>query len=692
MGAARLPAASASTARPDGTPRGGNRAPAAPTDRLAWRGVSRTTLILSLLALAALAVPAAASAHATLVRTVPGAGAVVPHAPRRVRVIFDDVVTVGSGNAAVANATEASVQAGTATAHGRILVIPLRPGLGDGDYSVRWSIVSDDGHHERGVFAFAVGSGRSPPKPVLTAAVPLGVAGAVFHGLFYLGLLTAEGAVAFALVTRRFAHVLERRLSQLLFFALLLAFVGCSGLVEESTSATRNGLVLEVALGIAALGAAAAALAPLARPLLPLAGACALLVAAAPTLAGHALDSDQPWALSVPVDLAHVGAAAVWLGGLVSLLVVLPRSDLSPEARGLVVRRFSATALAAVAVLAASGLLRALTELRSADQAWSTSYGRALLVKTALLLPLVALGRLNRMRLPAALGSLRRAVRIEVLLLAGVVAAVSVLVQLRPGRAAPVAARAGAATPPPAAPYVLPPRDAVVDAHELGPLAVAVARGPRTTTVTLLGQTGAGVSGRRVAIDGRSASPCGSGCYRAPAGRGPVTVTVAGRTLRFDVSATAPAAAALLAHVTRAYRASRTILFDESLRSGAGGGERTRFRIQAPDRLAYRIRGGPEAVVIGGRRWDRPGDRGPWLESQQTPLRSTDPYWTKTTNAHLVAPRTLTFLDRTIPAWFRLTLDASGRPQVLHMTAAAHFMVDRYGGFDVPLAVSPPSR
>jgi len=636
-------------------------------------------------------VPAAASAHATLLRTVPASGAAVERAPRQVRVVFDDTVTVGSGNAAVANATEASVEGGPPQAHGHVLVIPLRPGLGDGDYSVRWSIVSDDGHDERGVFAFAVGTGRPAPEAVLTAAVPLGVAGVVFHALFYFGLLVAAGATVFGLVMRSFEAVLRRRLSHLLFFALLLAFVGCSGLVHGASSGTRNDLVLEIALGIAAAGAAAAALAPLARPLLPLAGACSLALAATPTFAGHALDSDQPWALSVPADLVHIAAAAVWLGGLVSLLAVVPRSELTPEARVLIVRRFSTTALLAVGALGASGILRALTELRAVHQLWSTTYGRALIVKTGLFVPLLGLGWLNRTRLLAVFSALRRSVRFEILLLAGVVAVVSVLVQLRPGRAAPTRSRREA-TPQAQAPYVLPPRGAVVDAKELGTLAVAVARTPHTAMVTLLGQSGAGVSGRHVLVDGRRATACGPGCYRAAARPGPLTVTVDRRTVRFDVAPNAPDATVLLARVTRAYRASSTIVFDESLRSGAGAGEQTRFEIQAPDRLAYRIRGGPQAVVIGARRWDRPATRGHWLESQQTPLQTTRPYWSSATNAHLVGRRTLTFLDRSIPAWFRLTLDARKRPRLLHMTAAAHFMLDRYSGFDVPLEVSPPSR
>jgi hypothetical protein len=207
--------------------------------------------------------------------------------------------------------------------------------------------------------------------------------------------------------------------------------------------------------------------------------------------------------------------------------------------------------------------------------------------------------------------------------------------------------------------------------------------------VTILGPGGTGDSGRSVRIDGRPATPCGAGCYRAAAADGPLRVTVDGRTLTFAIPANAPDARALLAHVTRAYREARTIVFDETLASTPTNATTTRFTIVAPNRLAYHTRGGPSAVVIGARRWDRTSDRAPWLPSQQTPLDVTHPYWTAPTNAHLVAPGTITFLDRSIPAWFRVVV-VRGRPSVQHMTAASHFMTDRYVGFDVPATVSPP--
>ena len=62
--------------------------------------------------------------------------------------VFDDSVRVATRNAAIANETSSSVLAGSATARGRDLMIPLKP-LADGAYTVRWSIVSDDGHAKK---------------------------------------------------------------------------------------------------------------------------------------------------------------------------------------------------------------------------------------------------------------------------------------------------------------------------------------------------------------------------------------------------------------------------------------------------------------------------------------------------------------------------------------------------------------
>src|SRR5439155_8153556 len=165
-----------------------------------------------------------------------------------------------------------------------------------------------------------------------------------------------------------------------------------------------------------------------------------------------------------------------------------------------------------------------------------------------------------------------------------------------------------------------------------------------------------------------------------------------GSRVAFPIPLHAPQAVALARRATRAFGSLRSVAFTERLASGPGAALTTRWTEQAPDRLAYRIVRGPEAVVIGGRRWDRlPGK--PWQASMTEALRFPAPPWTQVSNARLVArtQRTLTiaFLDRSIPAWFEITVDRrSARPLETRMTATAHFMRQVYGAFDS----APPVR
>jgi putative copper export protein len=74
-----------------------------------------------------------------------------------------------------------------------------------------------------------------------------------------------------------------------------------------------------------------------------------------------------------------------------------------------------------------TGVVRASFELLHLSQLWNTSYGIALLVKTAILLVALAAGWFVRSRLRLRAG-------VELGLVALLVIAVSVLVLLRPGR------------------------------------------------------------------------------------------------------------------------------------------------------------------------------------------------------------------------------------------------------------------
>jgi copper transport protein len=642
----------------------------------------RIALLLGVL-LSGLALPEAAWAHARLLRTVPADGTVLGKAPTQVRVVFADNVRPSSGIRAIRNGGGSVLDGKPRVVGGRVLVLPLRPGLADGDYTVLWRVLSDDGHTVAGVLAFGVGAGRAPPQAALSAHNGPSVQDVVSRLLFFAGLLTAVGAACF-----RFA--VGPVPVRLMLGAFLLVLVGASGMAHDVSLSTRFGTVMAVAAVISGIGAVLAAVAPVYPRLEPLAFGAGLLLLPLPTLGGHALDRGRPL-LEPAVDFLHVAAASFWLGGLVALgLALTSQGDSAP-----MLRRFSNAALVSVGVLAATGVLRAFAELRSLNQVWSTGYGQLLIVKSALLVALVMIGWLNRYRLipRLSLDGLRRSVAVELALFAGLVAAVALLTDLRPGRdrvARAAVAEAKGPPPPPAA-------GMSVQAGESGAFAVALAVDAPEAKVFVLGPDNVGVNGLAVKVAGVAAHSCGAGCYRAPLiSVGVVDVSVGGRVLVFHVPGKARPASALVARATQAFRRLRSVDYVERLASSPRNKVVARFTLERPNRLEYRIRGGADGIIIGQRRWDRQRG-GKWVPSPQELTPQPEPIWAgHSTNAYLLesTPTTyvVSFFKPAGPVWFTLRLDRRTLlPRSLRMTAGAHFMTHRYTQFNAAPKIRAPS-
>ena len=95
-------------------------------------------------------------------------------------------------------------------------------------------------------------------------------------------------------------------------------------------------------------------------------------------------------ALQVPVDALHAAMASAWIGCLAIVAVHLLRLPKvagagGRVAAGLALARFSWLAVIAVALLVASGVVRAFGQMTSPADLWDTSYGWTILVKIGLL-------------------------------------------------------------------------------------------------------------------------------------------------------------------------------------------------------------------------------------------------------------------------------------------------------------------
>lgn len=116
--------------------------------------------------------------------------------------------------------------------------------------------------------------------------------------------------------------------------------------------------------------------------------ALAILALIPPVFTGHAASSGDHQ-LAVSSMLLHVIPVTLWAGGLLALALT-PRSRVDDLA--VAVGRFSPLAAACLIAVAASGLLSAQIRLTGVADLTSHPYGQMVLVKTALLLTLAAVG------------------------------------------------------------------------------------------------------------------------------------------------------------------------------------------------------------------------------------------------------------------------------------------------------------
>ncbi len=105
------------------------------------------------------------------------------------------------------------------------------------------------------------------------------------------------------------------------------------------------------------------------------------------SLASHQ-GADRGWLPSF-ADWAHLSAATLWIGGLLSLWVVVGRDR---ELRRAAFWRFSQIAGPLVAVIVAAGVYMSFKRLPALSDLWSFGYGQVLLVKLGLVCLAVSWG------------------------------------------------------------------------------------------------------------------------------------------------------------------------------------------------------------------------------------------------------------------------------------------------------------
>ena len=481
---------------------------------------SKTTALMGVLCLIAMSAlglllfAPSVFAHANLVQSSPPPNSVLEEAPARVVIWFTEPIEPNLSGIRVLDSTGGRVDEGEPSFDPKdpaVMSVGMTP-VDEGTYTVAWKNVSTiDGHRVRGSFVFSVGVPvaeaqvetpdghllQSPAEPVLRWLVLGGVL-AMVGGLVFD--LFVSRPVLLSMRAQPAIRNLGTRLtsrSLTLTWTAIVVFVGASALQLLVQSALihevpvvkgigapvwntlretawgglwlwRIGLTAAFALALVILTLSPGL--PTARPATT--GKGSSLARMAVSTLGLAIGGGILWTLSLTShgaatsgirtaalssDFVHLLAAAVWVGGLFHLCLVIPLiiRDLSPRQRrdtlARLVPRFSVVAGLSVAVLVVTGVFNGWAQV-TVPEALETPYGQALILKVVLVGALLLFGALNLLWVRPGLGGragrerwLKRFVTAEVVLAVLVLGSVGILTSLEPARQ--VASRQGLGVP-----------------------------------------------------------------------------------------------------------------------------------------------------------------------------------------------------------------------------------------------------
>lgn len=354
--------------------------------------------------LVALLFVSAAAAHAEPYESDPSAGERLESSPDTVRVAFTEPMFEDGSWIRVLDNQGERVDLGDLTFEGKerpILTVSV-PALSDGPYRIAWQTYSEtDGHTVQGSIGFAVG-GFAPPETEVQKEAIFDGAPSVGRALLYAGFSAGIGALAFAAWMKLGVN------SRFLQAGATLAVLGTTIILWD----TWQGTGLPLITYLASDGGS--------RLLARLIVLCGLLVLtwvwtkirpgmkiarfALASLWGLAAFQSAQWGHITQqgtwgawLELVHLLAAAIWIGGLASFLAYLPPAkDVLTEGQ-----RFGRLAMTSAITLASTGLLLSgllLYKVFQISQAsiWTDSWTWFLALKIAAFVLMLVAAVINR--------------------------------------------------------------------------------------------------------------------------------------------------------------------------------------------------------------------------------------------------------------------------------------------------------
>ena len=422
-----------------------------------------------------LSFPIFASAHSHMIESNPSENEILHTVPLNISVTFNAPIQASFYSLEVYNRGGKRVDADKSVLKENKLENKLPDNLENGTYTVKWKIVSNDGHPTEGALSFQIEveplkkertinekqiveekkeaaiEVKQPANINIASKDETGVWQTLIQGIFYLSLSLYIGVLFFylKLLPKNYFSQMDVKSHKLLCFAyvglifsivlsLPLQVLNISETISLSSiskilSSTIFGTAWIVAMLLVILLLMTTYLMKTTRVKLFTTLSFILLLALMliKSFIGHPMIVSVQ-AAAVAMNFMHLLAMSLWLGGLLTILILFPKilkSINSAERSNLywqVLQSFSSWAILFVSVLLASGVLSSLLHIDSVSSLVSTRYGQVLLAKVGLMFIMILFGVYHFFKTKQKKSQLKRSIWIEfslgliVLILAGI--------------------------------------------------------------------------------------------------------------------------------------------------------------------------------------------------------------------------------------------------------------------------------
>lgn len=387
---------------------------------------------------AMLLAPSQVLAHNEFVESTPADGDIVATVPPEWEITFTKDVPLETASGEVVNSDGVRTTLPTPT-HGsatNVIRFALPPEL-SGTVTARWKLVSEDGHVVQGRVNFTISSSTaatdaivappsststdittaqtnsssitSPaPSPVRWAVRSMGFGAVMFVG----GLLFVERLLSIATLTGSrgplFSRIGVSALAVVPFIQNLFligdirntnVFSAIPHFFSTFDLTLGAMLIMQTFIGLVAgyiiysSSTSHAINKTNQQFLIALFGMYLIALA----FSGHSRTMSWPL-LGIPIDVIHTGAAAIWLGGLAVLaLLVIPRASTAGAIAAY--RQFGPYAQYAVIAIAVTGVIQTLRLHGDIVSLFTESHGRILLLKILVVAAMLKVADINRKRM-----------------------------------------------------------------------------------------------------------------------------------------------------------------------------------------------------------------------------------------------------------------------------------------------------